>query len=142
MGDTARSLNRWSETSGQEVPVKWRRSSNNINRSDHDAAVISEEFLCWLGDAQIRQILSSLSDSQVKVVLTTRHLARLIPAQWQSAMRHGKTWTLTQDSHAVAGLTADHVKESSSEKTEVRRKDRGPVRRRLRDAASRTLRSI
>ena len=46
-----------------------------------------------------------LGDRTVKVILTTRDLARLIPAQWQSALRQGNSWTLTEYSHAVAGLS-------------------------------------
>ncbi|MFL6182297.1 MAG: hypothetical protein ACJ73J_08305 [Actinomycetes bacterium] len=101
-GDAARALNRWS--SGDPTPEAWRTIADEIVSSSHPVSLLSQEFLCWLDAEQIQQFVGRLRRSDVKVVLTTRDLARLIPAQWQSALRQGRTWTLTEYSNAVAGL--------------------------------------
>lgn len=101
-GDAARALNRWAP--GDPTPEAWAAIASEITKSAHSKSLLSQEFLCWLNSDQIKQLTSPLKRSQVKVVLTTRDLARLVPAQWQSALRQGKTWTLTEYSHAVAGL--------------------------------------
>ena len=105
VGDAARSLNRWDPSSGDPLPKEWRALTAEIMATKHPSVMVSQEFLCWLDPSRIQQVLSSLPEIQVKVVLSTRDLARLIPAQWQSSMRQGNTWTLTKYSHAVAGLS-------------------------------------
>ncbi|MEO8105811.1 MAG: hypothetical protein ABI720_00700 [Actinomycetes bacterium] len=105
VGDAARALNKSSSTSVASLPDAWHALASEVLSTEHRSAVVSQEFLCWLTPSLIQQVLSSLAGVQVKVVLTTRDLARLIPAQWQTAMRQGNTWTLTEYSHAVAGLS-------------------------------------
>jgi len=101
-GDAARALNRWS--GGDPVPDAWLAIADEIMSSSHRVSMLSQEILCCLNSQQIDAFKSPLGDRQVKAVLTTHDVARLIPAQWQSALRQGKTWTLTEYSHAVAGL--------------------------------------
>ena len=100
-GDAARALNRWSP--GDPVPKSWLTIADEIVSSSHPVSLLSQEFICWLKPEQIEQFVGALPRREVRVVLTTRDLARLIPAQWQSALRQGKTWTLTEYANAVAG---------------------------------------
>jgi len=101
-GDAARALNRWS--GGDPVPDAWLKIADEIMTSRHRVSMLSQELLCCLDGQQIDAFKSPLGERQVKVVLTTQDVARLIPEQWQSALRQGKAWTLTEYSHAVAGL--------------------------------------
>ncbi len=103
LGDAARALNRW--VVGDPTPEAWLTVVGEIEQSRQPTTIVSQEFLCWLDDAKIQQFLTPLADRTVKVILTTRDLARLIPAQWQSSMRQAKSWTLTEYSHAIAGLS-------------------------------------
>lgn len=100
LGRAARAMHRWN-TANEPIPGDWRKIANAVNRTRSDSAIISQEFLSWLGPDQAEGLVSTIDKSQVKVVLTTRDLARLIPAQWQSAMRQRNTWTLTEYSDGV-----------------------------------------
>jgi len=102
-GNAARALNQW--TVGDPTPRAWLALVDEIEQSRQPTTILSQEFLCWLADGQIEQFVTPLGDRTVKVILTTRDLARLIPAQWQSALRQENSWTLTEYSHAVAGLS-------------------------------------
>ena len=99
-GRAARALHNWNPAE-EPIPDAWTTVADSVNRSRKDSALISQEFLSWLDPGQVRGMVSSLGESQVKVVVTARDLARLIPAQWQSAMRQRNTWTLTEYAHGV-----------------------------------------
>ena len=103
-GNVARALNGWRV--GDPTPEVWLSVVAEIEQSRQPTTILSQEFLCWLDDDQIQQFLTPLGERTTKVILTTRDLARLIPAQWQSAMRQAKSWTLTEYSHAIAGLSS------------------------------------
>jgi hypothetical protein len=95
--------------------------------------MLSQEFLCWLDRQQIEAFRDPLVDRQIKVVLTTRDVARLVPAQWQSALRQGKTWTLSEYSHAVAGLSGRGERHPAYQHF-WKRQDYGGILRRWADA--------
>lgn len=92
----SRAMQGWSATDGTPVPEAWSALARRVNRSSAHAAVVSQEFLCWLDHDQIRAVVGSFDWAEVKVVLTVRDLSRVIPAQWASAMRQRHTWTLTE----------------------------------------------
>jgi hypothetical protein len=55
------------------------------------------EYLSILGGAKTDVAVASFGDVPVRVVLTARHLAGALPAQWQTSLRGGgHTWTLDQ----------------------------------------------
>jgi hypothetical protein len=112
-GRAARALHNWAPGAGDPMPEDWLSVAGTINRSRSDSALISQEFLSWLDAEQVKGMVSTLNKSQVKVVLTTRDLARLIPAQWQSAIRQRNTWTLTEYAHAVQHGSADKGRTSA-----------------------------
>ena len=126
-GKAARGLNHWA--AGGPTPGAWLAMAKEIEQHRHQTAIISQEFLCWLDDSQIEQFLTPLGDRTVHVILTTRDLARLIPAQWQSSMRQANSWTLTEYSHAVADLSGRGDKDPAR-KHFWRRHDYGTILRR------------
>ena len=99
-GRAARALHNW-RPADEPIPGEWTAIADTINHSRKSSAFISQEFLCWLNQEQVNGLVRSLGQSQVKVIVTARDLARLIPAQWQSAMRQRNTWTLTEYAHGV-----------------------------------------
>jgi hypothetical protein len=100
-----RDLLKWSPDESPEPPQTWARIAAEITRWSGSSAVFSMEFLCWASTEQVQHVIDSLKGSQVKVILTTRDLARLVPAQWQTAMRQRNTWTLDEYAAAVAGVS-------------------------------------
>ena len=128
----ARDLLKWEPADGN-LPQTWRKLAGEVNRWPGRAAIISQEFLCWASVDQIEAIVQSFPKSRVEVVLTTRDLARLVPAQWQTAMRQRNTWTLDEYANAVAGADeANHAKMAA--RHFWRRQDYGPILQRWVDA--------
>lgn len=99
-GRAARALHRW-RPDDASVPRDWKQVADTVNGVRSDAAILSQEFLSWLDPDQVRAMVASIENAAVKVVFTARDLARLIPAQWQSAIRQRRTWSLTEYAHGV-----------------------------------------
>ena len=98
-----RDLLKWDPEQTPAPPATWERIAAEIGRWSGRSAVFSMEFLCWAAIEPAQHLIGSLGPSQVKVILTTRDLARLVPAQWQTSMRQRNTWTLDEYAAAVAG---------------------------------------
>ncbi|MEO8329953.1 MAG: hypothetical protein ABI586_08115 [Candidatus Nanopelagicales bacterium] len=101
-----RDLVKWSAEDTAQPPKTWQRIAAEINRWSGRSAIFSMEFLSWASTEQAETIAQSLPKSQIKVVLTTRDIARQVPAQWQTAMRQRNSWTLDEYADAVAGVTS------------------------------------
>jgi hypothetical protein len=99
VADAARSLVRWTPDSA--LPDPWRRLVDSVGATKADSAVICHETLSRLDDDQVSALAGSFSD--LAVVITVSDLARLVVAEWQSALRQGRAWTLTEYAAAVAG---------------------------------------
>lgn len=128
----ARDLLGWEADDG-DLPSSWRRLAAETMRWSGRSAIISQEFLCWASTAQIRAMVDSFTPSQVEIVLTVRDLVRLVPAQWQTAMRQRNTWTLDEYADAVAGTTQSKRAKSAARHF-WRRQDYGPIVSRFADA--------
>jgi hypothetical protein len=63
--------------------------------------LLSNELLAGLGRPQVRRLLSALPDAEVRVVITARNLARIIPSHWQTTVKNGRTWTWAEFAAAV-----------------------------------------
>ncbi|HVQ87159.1 MAG TPA: hypothetical protein VMT88_03160 [Actinomycetes bacterium] len=100
-----RDLLKWTPDDSPQPPRSWQRIAAEINRWSGRSTIFSMEFLSWASADQAQAIVASVPDSQIKVVLTTRDLARQVPAQWQTAMRQRNTWTLDEYADAVAGVS-------------------------------------
>lgn len=64
---------------------KVRRTSGTV--------VISHEILAAAQPDKIEKAMSDLEDSEVHVVLSSRDLARQLPAFWQESIKQGRRWT-------------------------------------------------
>lgn len=64
-------------------------------------ALFSVEFFGARKTPKIQQIIGSLGDAQVTVVLTVRDLARTIPSMWQESVQNGGQATWEAYLHAV-----------------------------------------
>jgi hypothetical protein len=127
----ARDLLAWEPDDG-DLPSSWRRLAAEVTRWSGPSAVISQEFLCWASSDQIRAMVDSLAPTQVDIVLTVRDLVRLVPAQWQTAMRQRNTWTLDEYADAVAGQT-QNKRAKMAARHFWRRQDYGPIVQRFAD---------
>lgn len=128
--EAARDLVKWDREDG-DLPETWRRLVGEVNRWSGRSAVISQEFLCWASPDQISAMVQSFRKSRVEIVLTVRDLARLVPAQWQTAMRQRNTWTLEEYAAAVAGSDGQRAKTAA--RHFWRRQDYGPILQRFVD---------
>jgi hypothetical protein len=123
---------KWNPDEGEQ-PESWPRLAGEVNRWGGRSAVISQEFLCWATDEQIKIVVDSFPESTVRVVLTVRDVARLVPAQWQTAMRQRNTWTLDEYADGVAG-TGSGKRGQRLTRHFWRRHDYGPILQRWVDA--------
>jgi hypothetical protein len=111
-----RAMQTWQPEAGTALPPAWLALANRVRRSSASSAIVSQEFLSWLSADQARAVVDSLEAPSVKVVLTARDLARVVPAQWASSIRQRQTWTLTDYAAAVqhgpgerkGGSASDH----------------------------------
>ena len=97
----------WDPAGGDPKPNRWRRLAREIKRWGGDSAVLSQEFLCRMTDAQTHAVVDSFPNSSVHAVLTVRDISRLVSAQWQTAMRSRHVWSYTDYAAAVAGVSDD-----------------------------------
>ena len=81
----------------------WKLMADRLHEWSGPRAILSVEFLSFASAGQIRTIVSDLAPSDVSVVMGVRDLARVVPAQWQTAVRNGKRSTYRQ---YLKGLTA------------------------------------
>lgn len=127
--EAARELVKWDPEDG-ELPETWQRLAGEVNRWSGRSAVVSQEFLCSATTEQISAMVQSFRKSRVEIVLTVRDLARLVPAQWQTAMRQRKTWTLEDYAGAVAGSN-EGSQAKNAPRHFWRRHDYGPILQRF-----------
>jgi hypothetical protein len=81
----------------------WKLMAERLHQWSGPRAVLSVEFLSFASSGQIRTIVDDLAPSKVTVVLGARDLGRVLPAQWQTAVRNGRTYTYRE---YLKGVTA------------------------------------
>jgi hypothetical protein len=73
----------------EAVPTKyWDRLVQRV-RAAPGTVFVSSEFLCEANRPTIRRIVDELADGDVRVVLTLRPLARILPSAWQQYLKSG-----------------------------------------------------
>jgi hypothetical protein len=73
----------------QAVPAKyWDKLVARV-RSSPGTVFVSSEYLCEADRPTIRRIVDELADGDVRVVLTLRPLARILPSAWQQYLKSG-----------------------------------------------------
>lgn len=131
----------WDPSEESEAPKSWLRLAAEVNRWEGRAAILSQEFLCWAAPEQIAAVVGSFPRDRVHVVLTVRDLARLVPAQWQTAMRQRNTWTLDEYADAVAGTSSTKAATAAARHF-WKRQDYGPILTRWVEAVGRANVSV
>ncbi len=107
----------------------WDGLVQQIHAWPGQQAVVSVEFLSFADKKQVARIVDDLAPSGVTVVLGVRDLARGIPAQWQTSVRNGSSWTYRQ---FLEGLT---LRRPSHPKLHLwKRQDTGRIASRWADA--------
>jgi hypothetical protein len=85
---------------GAEQQGAWRTMDRKIRRFDGDV-LISNEMLLAHREDQLRTLVEAVAPAEVQVIITARDLARVIPSQWQTAVRTGKTVTWSDFAESV-----------------------------------------
>jgi hypothetical protein len=78
----------------------WDRVVEDLRGHPGDA-LLSNELLAGLGIRQVRRLVGALPEAEVRVVITARDLARIIPSHWQTTIKNGRTWTWREFAAAV-----------------------------------------
>jgi hypothetical protein len=71
----------------------WEALVDQVSTFDGRVAVLSMEFLSFASADVARLAVTSLAPHRVRVVLSLRDLARVLPAQWQELTQNRKSWT-------------------------------------------------
>lgn len=81
----------------------WERMVERLHSWQGQRSILSVEFLSFADEQQIHTLVDDLRPSEVTVVIGARDLARALPAQWQTAVRNGRT---TPYRKYIKGITA------------------------------------
>jgi hypothetical protein len=73
----------------QAVPEKYWTRLVQRTRDSSATVFISSEYLCEADRPTIRRIADELADGDVRVVMTLRPLARVLPSAWQQYLKSG-----------------------------------------------------
>ncbi|VXB12867.1 hypothetical protein [Nocardioides sp. AX2bis] len=75
---------------GERRTQAWDRLVEEVGARD-GVAVFSQEFLAFVGQDRVSEIVGSFAGTPVEVVLTVRDQHGALPAQWQSYVRNAGT---------------------------------------------------
>ena len=67
----------------------WSELLGEVFDAPELTSVISVEFLSFAGRHGVRRVMESLSEADVRVVLTVRDMAGTLPSQWQTLVHNG-----------------------------------------------------
>lgn len=67
----------------------WEELLTEVFAAPGLTSVISVEFLSFAGRGSVRRVMGSLSDAEVRVVLTARDMVGTLPSQWQTLVHNG-----------------------------------------------------
>ncbi|MFZ0323490.1 MAG: hypothetical protein WAN48_05075 [Actinomycetes bacterium] len=70
----------------------WAHLADEVRSFDGDRAVISMEFLSFASREVAERAVGAFAPDEVRVVLSLRDLARVIPAQWQETTQNMRDW--------------------------------------------------
>lgn len=92
--------------SRRETAGAWAELDRQFQQHEGDA-VFSNELLATLAPRKIARLVSAFAPAEVRVVLTARDLARVIPSQWQTTLKNGSTRTWSQFATAVCSESVE-----------------------------------
>ena len=82
---------------------RWEALAAEAAAHDGPLAVVSMEFLSFATPEVAQRAVAAFEPNRVRVVLTLRDLARVLPAQWQELTQNRRDWTYRD---YLAGVTA------------------------------------
>jgi len=94
---------KWHGHLDPEVPGSWDRLVTEV-RAWHGTSVISHEMLGSAPPKAIKRALQSLAGLEVHLLLTTRDLARQVPAVWQEDVKNCGMLTFGEFTRSLRGL--------------------------------------
>lgn len=86
-----------------DIDGAWERMVAIIQTADTPQAVVSMERLSVAPADRALALIESLQPSEVHVIVTLRDLVRLLPSDWQSSIKQGRTWSFSDYVSAAAG---------------------------------------
>ncbi|HEX5018330.1 MAG TPA: hypothetical protein VFX15_12185 [Actinomycetes bacterium] len=92
------------------IEGRWKLMVDRLHTWEGPRAVLSVEFISFADPDQVRTMVDDLAPSQVSVVLGARDLGRVLPAQWQTAVRNGRRTTYREYLKGVTAKRATGVK--------------------------------
>lgn len=98
----------WGPEIKEESVGAWDRLVDQIHAHPGNA-IISHELLARASSDRIADIVKSLGDVDVSVVITARDLGRLIPAEYQEHLKHRAIMTYRTFLERLHDLTVDDV---------------------------------
>ena len=72
-------------------PALWDQLVGRFRSAGEPRTILSEENLSFAGPATIARIVRDLDPERVRVVVTLRHIARILPSHWQQSVQVGIT---------------------------------------------------
>ena len=85
------------------VDGAWQALISQLHDWQGAQAILSVEFLSFADERQVHRIIRDLAPSEVSIVIGARDLGRALPAQWQTAVRNGRTTTYRDYLEGVTG---------------------------------------
>jgi hypothetical protein len=79
----------------------WPTLVEMINTSGRPTALVSEERLSLCSNKQLRKAVAAFPESEVRLIVTVRDLARVLVSAWQEDVKNDKTWTWRQYADAA-----------------------------------------
>jgi len=80
---------------GRTPPMwRWTRLAGEIRAAHERRVIVSSEFFAWADDRAIRRIVDDLGSDRVRVAVTLRPLARIVPSMWQQNVQAGTVTTI------------------------------------------------
>ena len=89
-----------SSYSDRPPPMRdWRSLVGEISAAEEPRLVVSSEYFAHADDAAIRRIATDLDPARVRIAVTLRPLARIIPSMWQQNVQAGQRSSLDRFLH-------------------------------------------
>lgn len=83
----------------------WNRLVQQAKAASSPMRVLSMEMLSTASDDEVVSLVADFGPDPVRVVITARDIARVIPSAWQNGVKHGSRMTFPDFVDAVMGVS-------------------------------------
>jgi len=101
-------LNRKAKKRAKEHRGTWSKVVDEIERWRGSSVVLSQEFMSAADESDARRLVATLAPRRVSVIITARDLVRILPSHWQTSIKQGQHWSLSE----FVGLIQDESPEA------------------------------